>query len=313
MRANHATKPQEPVPRGDAGARRGIVRWLPRPRTAAAGGALLAQLWGLGATGAYAAAAGPLPEPAQPAVRRALHGAPALDAPAHGAPALGGPALDGQSAERPVGRGQSAPATPDRSPAPVPAPGPAPAGEPTGAEPATTAATAAGSVNGTLQERIRAGGLPLPGQRAAVPDAFAIASGLTDTVPAQPRPAETRASREGLPVGLPTAGRVHPDTVRSADAGRAEPAEAPPVQEAASTAVTAAGPDADRAGVAVDPAIPAAPGGGTPETLAVTDAATVTPVTGGPTTATAVLAPIAAGLLLTGAAMCKHRGLPSGH
>jgi hypothetical protein len=26
-----------------------------------------------------------------------------------------------------------------------------------------------------------------------------------------------------------------------------------------------------------------------------------------------VLAPIAAGLLLTGAAMCKHRGLPRGH
>ncbi|WP_188308186.1 hypothetical protein, partial [Streptomyces sp. CBMA123] len=57
MRANHATEPQEPAPRGVAGARRAFARWLPRPRTVAAGGALLAQLWGVGATGAYAAAA----------------------------------------------------------------------------------------------------------------------------------------------------------------------------------------------------------------------------------------------------------------
>ncbi|MFE7532634.1 hypothetical protein ACFU7Y_44170, partial [Kitasatospora sp. NPDC057542] len=107
MRANHATKPQEPAPRGVAGARRGIARWLPRPRSVAAAGALLAQLWGFGAPGAYAAAADPPPGPARPAVRRALHGALALDR-----PVLGGPALDGQSAERPVGSGLSAGAPP---------------------------------------------------------------------------------------------------------------------------------------------------------------------------------------------------------
>lgn len=39
----------------------------------------------------------------------------------------------------------------------------------------------------------------------------------------------------------------------------------------------------------------------------------MTVVGDGSATATAVLAPIAAGLLLTGAAMCKHRGLPRGH
>lgn len=49
-----------------------------------------------------------------------------------------------------------------------------------------------------LRERIRADGLPLPGQAAAVPDAFAIAAVLLPTVPAQPHAdGPVRASRSG--------------------------------------------------------------------------------------------------------------------
>ncbi|WP_030061961.1 MULTISPECIES: hypothetical protein [Streptomyces] len=297
MRANHATTRREPAPRG-GGARRGIARWLPRPRTLAAGGALLAQLWGLGAPGAYAATADPLPEPARAAVRRAPHGAPALDR-----STLDGPTLDGQSAERPLGQGQSATGTPDRSPVLH--------GAPVGGEPLEGATDAIG---GTLQERIRAGELPLPGQQAAVPDAFAIASGLTGTAAAQRRPTEARTRREGEPAGLPATGRTHPGTVRSADPPGPGTAEAPPLQEAAATTDTATAATADHDGAAATPATVTAPGGnGTPETLAIADTATATPAADGSATATAVLAPIAAGLLLTGAAMCKHRGLPRGH
>ncbi|MFE4516404.1 hypothetical protein ACFRMQ_19665, partial [Kitasatospora sp. NPDC056783] len=100
MRANHATKPQEPAPRGVAGARRGFARWLPRPRAAAAAGALLAQLWGFGAPAACAASTDPARHPSRPAVRLAPNGAPTL-----GRPLLDGPALDGQSAARPGGSG----------------------------------------------------------------------------------------------------------------------------------------------------------------------------------------------------------------
>ncbi|MFE2108299.1 hypothetical protein ACFXAF_20880, partial [Kitasatospora sp. NPDC059463] len=57
---------------------------------------------------------------------------------------------------------------------------------------------------------------------------------------------------------------------------------------------------------------PAAGGTATPTgTAARTAAVTVAHDTAG--TATAVLAPITVGLLLTGAAMYKHRGLPKGH
>ncbi|GAB7183069.1 hypothetical protein ATKI12_2900 [Kitasatospora sp. Ki12] len=294
MRANHATKPRAPAPHGITGARRGPTRWLRRPRALAAGWALLAQLWGLGAAGAYAASAEPLPDPAQPAVRRALHGAPALD----------GPALDGSSTGRPAGPGQSATDPAGRSPGLV--------GELTGDGPAEGAT---GAVRDTLQDRIRAGGLPLPGQRAALPDAFAIASGLLDTVPAQARPAETRASREGEPTG-PPAGRPRPGTDRAAVPRQREVAEAATEPQAAAATVTTPGAAADRDGTAPTTA-PAGPGDagtpGTPETLAIADTATVTAVDDGSATATAVLAPIAAGLLLTGAAMCKHRGLPRGH
>ncbi|SOB84032.1 hypothetical protein [Streptomyces sp. 1331.2] len=299
MRAIHATKPQEAALRGGSGGRRGIARRLPRPRAVAAGGALLAQLWGLGAAGAYAVAADPLREPARPAVRHVPHGTPLL-----GSPALGRPALDGQSAERPVGQGQSAAGTPDRSPGSV--------GVPADGGPLEGTA---GAIGGSLQERIRAGGLPLPGQPAAVPDAFAIASGLTGTVPAQRPSAESNPAQEVAPTGLPATGHLHPGTTRSADPRRAGSTEAPPVPaEAAGATDTATAGTVGHDGAAAIPVAAVSPGGdGTPETLAIADTATVTPATDGSATATAVLAPIAAGLLLTGAAMCKHRGLPRGH
>lgn len=299
MRANHATEPREPAPHGVAGARGGIARWLPRPRAVAAAGALLAQLWGLGAAGAYAASADLLPEPARPAVRRVPHGAPARDAPTLGTAAPGAPALDGQSAERPVGQGPSAGEAPRRSPGAL------------GDLADGSAGGAAGTPGGSLQDRIRAGGLPLPGQRAAVPDAFAIASGLLDTDPAQADPAEARAVRDGEPAAPPSA-ETHPGATRSTVPRQREGADAPPVLEASETD-PATGTAIDRDATTA-PAAPAVPGaGGTPETLAIADTATVTPVHHGSATATAVLAPIAAGLLLTGAAMCKHRGLPRGH
>ncbi|MFE5584250.1 hypothetical protein [Kitasatospora sp. NPDC056531] len=286
MRANHATKPQEPAPHGVAGARRALARWLPHPRAVAAGGALLAQLWGVGAPGTYAASAEPLPGQAQPAVRRAVHVVPALD---------------GQSAARPPEPGQPA--------APEPAHSPGFVGELTGDAPLY--ATSSG-VGGVLQERIRAGGLPLPGQRATVPDAFALASGLLDAAPARARPTETRASREDEPAEPPTA--PQPRTPRQATRPRPETAETPAVREATVREGRSAVEPVGAAGVAAPSAPPAAPtDSGTPEALALADTAAVTAVADSSATATAVLAPIAAGLLLTGAAMCKHRGLPRGH
>ncbi|MEU1288977.1 hypothetical protein [Kitasatospora sp. NPDC005856] len=315
MRANHATKPQEPAPRGVAGARRGITRWLPRPRVVAAAGALLAQLWGVGAPGAYAATTDPLPDPARPAARRAAHGAPALDR-----PVLDGPALDGQSAERPVGSGPSAgrPSTggpPDRSPGPPGPTGNEPGGNgPGGAITGVAGGTGTtGAVGDTLQERIRAGGLPLPGQRAAVPDAFALASGLLDVVPAQDRSDGSRAFREDGPAGPPSAARRRPGAALPAVPRQRGAVEETLVQEAATTTVDETGLTAEP-GRPTDSTAAAAPGRGrTPATVAIADTATATTSHDGSATATAVLAPIAAGLLLTGAAMCKHRGLPRGH
>ncbi|MFJ3218084.1 hypothetical protein ACIPLC_19440 [Kitasatospora sp. NPDC086801] len=309
MRANHATKPQEPAPRG-VGARCAIGRWL--PRALAAGGALLAQLWGFGAPCAYASA-DPLPE--QATVRRTAPGGPAhgQSAPRDGQSAHAGPSTP----EGPAPEGPAAEEAARTSPGLV--------GELADTASASGTGTgidgAAGAVGSVLQDRIRAGGLPLPGQRAAVPDAFALASGLLDTVPAQGRPAETRASRDGEPAELPATARSGATGVRSAapstPGGRALAAGAPPVQETATpNGRGAAGPatNRDQAGAAVSrPIGPGAPAETPEETLALADTATVTAVDDGSATATAVLAPIAAGLLLTGAAMCKHRGLPRGH
>ncbi|MFD8707107.1 hypothetical protein ACFV1W_31710 [Kitasatospora sp. NPDC059648] len=287
MRANHATEPQEAAPRGAAGARRAVVRWL--PRTLAVGGALLAQLWGVGAPGAHGATAEPPSRQPGPAVRRVLHDTPAINGP---------------SAARPVEPGRQGAAGDGRSPGLV--------GEPTGGGPADGATAAVGDV---VPDRIRADGLPLPGQGSAVPDAFALASGLLGTAPAQDRPTGPRAPREGEPATLPAAPRSRSGSVDQARPAPPEAAGTPAVREA--TAHEGAG-SAERAGTAgavqesaVTDAVPA--GEGTPEPLALADTASVTAEEDGAATATAVLAPIAAGLLLTGAAMCKHRGLPRGH
>ncbi|KJS53332.1 hypothetical protein VM98_25865 [Streptomyces rubellomurinus subsp. indigoferus] len=322
VRANHATDPQEPAPRGVTGAAAGaatgarhtIGRWLPRPRVAAAGGALLAQLWGFGTPAAYAVTADPAADQPHPAVRRAPYGgtaqhgtAPGGTAPGGDAPGGGvrngdgrdravhdGTARDGQSAGRSAGQGPAAGNGAANAPGPV--------GPPDG---------------DGLRERVRAGGLPLPGERAALPDAFALASGLLGGIPAQTRPAEPRATRAGEPTDLPTVPRQRAATTRPAEA------------QLPSGAATAR-PARDATGTTDGPGAPAAPDGGAnparsataptttpvgaaaPEELALADTATVTTVDGS-ATATAVLAPIAAGLLLTGAAMCKHRGLPRGH
>ncbi|WP_328956764.1 hypothetical protein [Kitasatospora purpeofusca] len=344
MRANHATSGPEPA-RRTVGGRwrpagwRPALRWLPGPRAVAAGGALLAQLWGFGACAADAEA---LPEPASRTVGRALTGGgtPA-DGPAAGHP---GEVRGGGSAAR-------APAT-EPSPSPSPAPGPSsgpdlPGQDPTdglldgitgpaptdtpgagtatgGAVPELDGATAA--VGSVLQDRIRAGGLPLPGQRAAVPDAFAIASGLLGTVPAQSRPAEARATR-GESADGPAGGSARtggsPGTGRPGGDQR-HPAAPPPApgpsdrpqhpepghpDTAGTGSAPAAGPAPGRP--AAD--IPVAAGTSPAPARAATTTAVVTVAHDAAGTATAVLAPIAAGLALTGAAMYKHRGLPKGH
>ncbi|MFF0412188.1 hypothetical protein ACFYUY_17340 [Kitasatospora sp. NPDC004745] len=311
MRANHATRPQEPAPRGVTGARRSIRRWLPHPRAVAAGGALLAQLWGIGAPGAYAASAEPPPEGTRPAVRRTAphdggaHGGPAPRGAPRSRPATGGSPPDGTSAGPPPEAGHQPGGETARPSGPV--------GEP----PGTGLAGTTGAVGGLLQDRIRAGGLPLPGQRAAVPDAFAIASGLLDTAPAQGRRVEARAPREGEPSAPPTAARPGSGPGRTAATAHAphQPRAAatpPPARETVapdprSTADRGVAGTATAAPVStVTPDGPAAP-------IALADTAPVTAVGDDSATVTAVLAPIAAGLLLTGAAMCKHRGLPRGH
>ncbi|MGW2251557.1 hypothetical protein ACWCXH_15325 [Kitasatospora sp. NPDC001660] len=283
MRANHATRHQEPDPRGVTGARRAAGRWL--PRAVAVCGALLAQLWGIGATGAYAAAADPLPAPAGAAVRRAPHG-PAGQYDRESAEHTGAPART-SAANSPGLFGELADTT--------------------------------GTVGGGLRDRIRAGGLPLPGQRAAVPDAFALASGLLGPAPAQGRPTGTHATREDGPAEPPSATGEHGRTRTAHPAGgasatrKAEPATTTPVS--AVTSGTPAAPDVT-AGTrhAEQPSAPPSPAApGAPATITLADTATATATEDGSGTATAVLAPIAAGLLLTGAAMWKHRGLPRGH
>ncbi|MFE7529627.1 hypothetical protein ACFU7Y_28505, partial [Kitasatospora sp. NPDC057542] len=180
--------------------------------------------------------------------------------------------------------------------------------------PADGVAGVSGTVGDALQERIRAGGLPLPGQRAAVPDAFALASGLLGTVPARTWPDRLRESRGGGAADPPSAGQRHARAAARPTAPRQrEATDGPVVQEAAATAVDEAAPvtGPDRTPGSTAPAVPG--GGRNPEPVAIVGTAAAATSGDGPATATAVLAPIAAGLLLTGAAMCKHRGLPRGH
>ncbi|MFF7592150.1 hypothetical protein ACFZCK_32210 [Kitasatospora purpeofusca] len=338
MRANHATSGPEPA-RRTVGARwrpagwRPARRWLPGPRAVAAGGALLAQLWGFGAPAACAAGAEALPEPASRSVGRAVpDGGTPADGPSAGHP--GGVRGGGSPAPGP----SSGPELPGQDPTAGlldPVTGPAPTDAPgagtastapatVGAVPELNGATAA--VNSALQDRIRAGGLPLPGQRAAVPDAFAIASGLLGTLPAQARPAEARATR-GESADGPAGGSG--GTGGSAGTGRSDgdqrrPAAPPPAPAPSGRPQHPAPGHPDTAGGGSTPAAGPAPGrplAGTPAAAGAAPAtarpaattAVVTVAHDAAGTATAVLAPIAAGLALTAAAMYKHRGLPKGH
>lgn len=160
------------------------------------------------------------------------------------------------------------------------------------------------SVAKALQERIKTDGLPLPGQATTVPDAFAIAAVLLPSVPPQPRGDGPRASRstpEDEP-GVPGPGarpRIEPPA--SAPAPAVGPARIP---------TDGGGPAAS----AVRTATVQLPQGtwslAAPEEDVALAAASPVEIEG---ELTAVLVPIAAGMLLTGAAMYKHKGLPRGH
>lgn len=334
VRANHAWEPQAvaPGPTQAAPAAGRLPR--PRPRTLAAGGAVLAHVWGLGLgmSAAYAA-----DEPIVDTVR---------------------------SVDAVVPLDRAITLRPEEAPAARPGTG--------------SSAGSAGSTGGSggsdgvvdqlLRNQIRAGGLPLPGQATAVPDAFSIAAVLLPAVPAQGR-GQGEESGQGGQGGQPRAsaagsdggsaelvgeagglvGRTGAGGVPAARSGGSTVAGAPAVGQVDGTAVRTAGTadavsaaaiaartaglaasrDSGRTavgalssggsgglGTAADGGADgggaqAAPGGGGAQ------AAARRGVSADPLAATgsenAVLIPIAAGLLLTGAAMYKHRGLPRGH
>ncbi|GAA1270215.1 hypothetical protein GCM10009665_68230 [Kitasatospora nipponensis] len=368
VRANQAPPGSEPPPAAAlpvphrCGGRR---RPGPRTRTLAAGGAVLAQVWGFGlGLGSAQAVAG---QPPGDTVQR-VESVGRLGRPIAGR--ADGP-VEGGAADLAAGAPGSAPGA---------AGGPGPAG---GTTPGTTGA--GGAVDELLHNRIKAGGLPLPGQVATVPDAFAIAAVLLPAAPAAPAaPTEGRGPQEPPRVGTepqggaPAEGGVD-QADRAADAsgfpvtrggadrnglspqggygdhrgwgaadgwrGRAvgvpgavnrvtdgAPAEGGSLGAfAARIAEFAVSRNSARSGVAG-----AAPGVASTAEVGAGDGrsatggarprvdgslAVIAPPTrrsgGGPLAATgsqdAVLIPIAAGLLLTGAAMYKHRGLPRGH
>lgn len=178
-----------------------------------------------------------------------------------------------------------------------------------------------GAVNGpiddlgkVLHQHLGTAELPLPGQHADRPDAFSLAARLLPAVPQQPRPGEdSRASRSGPANGRPG----EPEVLVPVQRGPVdEPAPAP----ARPTAVSAPARPAAVRGTplaAPDPATPApppSPAASAPASDGRLALAAASPARSGRTEgALAVLIPIAAGLLLTAAAMYKHRGLPGGH
>ncbi|MCX4748940.1 hypothetical protein OG455_26065 [Kitasatospora sp. NBC_01287] len=221
---------------------------------------------------------------------------------------------------------------------------------------------AGSGVDQLLHSKIRAGGLPLPGQATAVPDAFALAGMLLPTVPPQARPAAGRqpdAPNGRAPSSTEAGGRAGRDvttgrTPAAARGGEAagdgvsgEPGPAPGggggtrADGASDSGLPAAGAvvgasgahdvelaasrDGGRAGVGgaarpgggaavvVSGAEPASGGGPTTVGHPVAPGSAVAGPLAATGTEDAVLIPIAAGLLLTGAAMYKHRGLPRGH
>ncbi|MEV7178623.1 hypothetical protein [Kitasatospora sp. NPDC093679] len=163
-----------------------------------------------------------------------------------------------------------------------------------------------GPVEEVLRDRIRVDGLPLPGQAATVPDAFAIAAVLLPAVPPSPR-------GDGGAVSAPAAAPDAP-----ADPGPAAPsaAPAPAGASAAGGAAPAPRPAAEPAPALRPVAAGAARGTSAerPRPATGEDAFGAAPaVRAGGADAVAVAVPILAGLLLTALATYKHRGLPSGH
>lgn len=216
--------------------------------------------------------------------------------------------------------------------------------------PAGATALLIGGIDGLVRDRIRDGGLPLPGQASGLPDAFAIAAGLLPPVPARPGSPRDPVAAAGPEPAAPAAGTTVP---RSPRPGR--PRRSPARPDKQMTPAPGPGPY-PRAGRARSP--PSGPGptgqwqgspwltagrhpassraplpGREPRNSARGELATRAegrpggrpgeqrpadhPQDSEPYLADrverAVLIPIAAGLLLTGAAMYKHRGLPRGH
>ncbi|MFK0194827.1 hypothetical protein [Kitasatospora sp. NPDC090308] len=160
----------------------------------------------------------------------------------------------------------------------------------------------------TLGHHLGTGELPLPGHHA---DAFSLAAGLLSGVPPQLRPENgPRASRSGPANGRDPDGSTAPGA----------PAPTVPAQRTSADTPATTTAEAPAAAAPAEPRTPAPrpapplgtpaprPSPTTPDRVALT-AAPTRPAGEG---TVAVLLPIAAGLLLTAAAMYKHRGLPGG-
>ncbi|MFJ5884823.1 hypothetical protein [Kitasatospora cineracea] len=182
------------------------------------------------------------------------------------------------------------------------------------AGPAVTGSRPVEDLGSLLGHHLGTGELPLPGHHADRPDAFSLANGLLSAVPPQPRAEDAaRASRSGPAAGREPDGDPAPAVPAQrtpADRGpAASPAAAPATTTAtAATATTGRTPAPRPAPAPGTPVRAPRPAPGTPDHLALTAA----PTRPAGENAVAVLLPIAAGLLLTAAAMYKHRGLPGG-
>lgn len=321
MRAKQPTHPQAPATACRDGGRPGRG-WLPRPRAVAAGGALLVQLWGVGLGAGCAQATTVPPGPAPAGAHRAT-----------------GPASVQVPAQRRPPTAPDRPATQDASPAAGPAPesgggaatpgdrsGEGRSGDPVGqlTDGVPALEGQAAPVDRLLQERIRAGDLPLPGQGKAVPDAFAIAAVLLPAASSEPRAEdEPRASRDA-PAEAVEVGPAPTDESGAAAGAEADAASTPARPGSPPSGAKAVPATERRPASAPEPGTGPPPGQARPRPAGDPDpgrdpdggpdAVAGSPVGAGTTgTSAAVLVPITAGLLLTGAAMYKHRGLPKGH
>jgi hypothetical protein len=165
-------------------------------------------------------------------------------------------------------------------------------------------------IDGLLRDRLRTGGLPLPGQAAGLPDAFAIAAGL------QPRPTQPGSPPDPAAAPAQPAPPVGATKITGTTGTTNHPTAAPPKAAAPARTTPHYSSTAARRAAPEPPALPDAPAaaGARPEPdrplAATTEDTDLQPASA---VGRAVLIPIAAGLLLTGAAMYKHRGLPRGH